>query len=493
MIAAATVSRETSFVYLDVALIDVAENVRIDPGELEELAASIRELGVLEPVKAIGPHADGRYRLVYGQRRLLASRKAGVATIPTILEASSDVDEPGPRRSVEQLVENLQRQDLNQIELAQACRTVLEADPKLTQAALAKRLGKHPSWLSNLMRVLETDEAVIDLVRTDKLSGTHARSLVGLAPKTQREYADRVITEGWSAHRLESEITRERDHAERMKAQEQEQAKTKVANGAKAIAALEKRKATWTDKVIVWSYYGQGDVDVIAAALRKAGYASVVTTKTGASPRSEALGCDCHAWLVSLEYGTPRVGPACVVPTHVTAKRTADDQARSAEYSLKNEGRAELERYLEAELVGLAATRPIFVRTLLWKLIGWQLKDWAKERTQEKRPDPWAVLAGLDDKAVRTEISRRLAHSTDDANGDKVPWAALLAEIRGEGQPEPRPAEPDEPADEPIASGSLVAILEADGALDPETIPLDYAAPATAPAKAAKGRKAAAK
>ena len=77
MTAIASVPRgTTTLAHLPVDLIDVATNVRIDPGELDEMTASIREHGVLQPVKVIGPEPAGRYRLVFGQRRLLASRRA---------------------------------------------------------------------------------------------------------------------------------------------------------------------------------------------------------------------------------------------------------------------------------------------------------------------------------------------------------------------------------------------------------------------------------
>src|SRR5690349_15886367 len=116
-------------------LVDVAENVRTDPGDLSELMASIAELGVQSPVKGTA-QADGRYRLVYGQRRVLASRELGRQRIPAIVEPPSDVDAVGARRSIEQLAENLIRKDLNPIEEAVALREVLDGDPDLSQAEL---------------------------------------------------------------------------------------------------------------------------------------------------------------------------------------------------------------------------------------------------------------------------------------------------------------------------------------------------------------------
>src|SRR3954465_11248632 len=121
-------------------LVDVDDNVRDDVGDLTELQASIAELGLLSPVK-VTAQADGRYRLVYGQRRVLACRALGRLKISAIVEPASDVDQVGARRSIEQLAENLQRKDLNPIEEAVALREVLDADPNLTQEALADQLA----------------------------------------------------------------------------------------------------------------------------------------------------------------------------------------------------------------------------------------------------------------------------------------------------------------------------------------------------------------
>src|SRR3954469_18759015 len=98
-------------------LVDVDDNVRDDVGDLTELQASIAELGLLSPVK-VTTQPDGRYRLVYGQRRVLACRALGRLKISAIVEPASDVDQTGARRSIEQLAENLQRKDLNPIEEA---------------------------------------------------------------------------------------------------------------------------------------------------------------------------------------------------------------------------------------------------------------------------------------------------------------------------------------------------------------------------------------
>jgi ParB/RepB/Spo0J family partition protein len=136
-IAVADVPRETQRLEeISLDLVDVGANVRVDAGELEELAASIVELGVLQPVK-VTPMANGRYRLLWGQRRVLASRQAGKTTIPAIVDIEDDqLADAGARRSIEQLAENLQRKDLNPIEEAVALREVLDADKRSSTAGL---------------------------------------------------------------------------------------------------------------------------------------------------------------------------------------------------------------------------------------------------------------------------------------------------------------------------------------------------------------------
>lgn len=188
--------------------IDIGRNVRLDVGDVGELAATIAELGVLQPVKVM-PTGSGRYHLVFGQRRVLAARQAGLETIPAIVVApNADLGPKGARRAAEQLAENVQRKSLNPVEKANAIADVLEAHPDLTQRTLARQLGRSESWLSVTLRILDLDPSALELLRTGQLAEATARTLLPLPANRQARMARRVVREGWTQSQTEREVQR---------------------------------------------------------------------------------------------------------------------------------------------------------------------------------------------------------------------------------------------------------------------------------------------
>lgn len=147
--------------------------------KLAELADSIKEHGVLQPI--IVAKKDDYYQIIAGERRWRASKIAGLKTIPTIVR---DYDEKKIREV--SLIENIQRENLNPIETAQAIKELME-EHNLTQEQLAKTLGKSRSAIANTVRILNLDERVIELVNEGKLTEGHARSLVAI-PNQQKQY-----------------------------------------------------------------------------------------------------------------------------------------------------------------------------------------------------------------------------------------------------------------------------------------------------------------
>ena len=141
--------------------------------KLTELADSIKEHGVLQPI--IVAKKDDYYQIIAGERRWRASKIAGLKTIPTIIR---DYDEKKIREV--SLIENIQRENLNPIETAQAIKELME-EHNLTQEQLAKTLGKSRSAIANTVRILNLDERVIELVNEGKLTEGHARSLVAIS------------------------------------------------------------------------------------------------------------------------------------------------------------------------------------------------------------------------------------------------------------------------------------------------------------------------
>jgi ParB family chromosome partitioning protein len=172
-----------------------------DEGALEELASSIRAHGLLQPVVV---SRDGeRYRLIIGERRWRAAVRAGIKTIPAILREADD----GERLEMA-LIENLQRQELNPLEEAQAYQLLVD-EFHLAHEDLARRVGKSRSYVSNLLRILNLDEFVRGRVAAGKLSMGHARALAGLPdPALQKQAAETVIKRSLSVRETEALVAR---------------------------------------------------------------------------------------------------------------------------------------------------------------------------------------------------------------------------------------------------------------------------------------------
>lgn len=172
-----------------------------DPVALSELAASIRALGVLQPI-VVRPNGD-RYELVAGERRLRASKQAGLSTVPVVIV------ETDARGSLERaLVENLHREDLNPIEEAAAYRGLIQ-DGGLTQEELGKRLGRNRVTISNSLRLLELPLGIQKLMIEGRLAAGHGKALLGLAGNPfQERLAKRAAQEEMSVRATEDLVRR---------------------------------------------------------------------------------------------------------------------------------------------------------------------------------------------------------------------------------------------------------------------------------------------
>jgi ParB family transcriptional regulator, chromosome partitioning protein len=162
---------------------------RINEAALEELAVSIRTSGVVQPV-VLRPAANGRFQLVAGERRWLASKRAGRTTIPAVVRQISN------EQAMEiTIIENLQREDLNPVEQARAFER-LSSEFGLTQEQIASRTGKDRASIANFIRLLKLPEAVQNAMESGALSFGHGKVLLGLAGYPEHmERAAREITE----------------------------------------------------------------------------------------------------------------------------------------------------------------------------------------------------------------------------------------------------------------------------------------------------------
>lgn len=183
-----------------------------DDDSLSELADSIRDHGVLQPL-IVRPLSDGSYQLVAGERRWRASRLAGLTEVPVIVRALTDSEV-----AVIALIENLQRENLNPIEEAEGISRLIE-EYAFTQEQAAEKLGKSRSAVTNTLRLMALPERVRGLVSDDFLSAGHARALLGLADKSRiEETADEIITKKLSVRETEK-LVKQRNAAKEKTAQ----------------------------------------------------------------------------------------------------------------------------------------------------------------------------------------------------------------------------------------------------------------------------------
>ncbi|MBC8586328.1 ParB/RepB/Spo0J family partition protein [Youxingia wuxianensis] len=168
-----------------------------DTSALADLADSIRQYGVLQPL-VVRPMPDGSYQLVAGERRWRAARMAGLSQVPVVVKELSD----GETMELA-LIENLQREDLNAIEEASGYKELMEMFG-LTQEQVSARVGRSRPAITNSLRLLSLPEGVRSLVETGELSAGHARSLLALEePKLIEETAREVIKKGLSVRQIE--------------------------------------------------------------------------------------------------------------------------------------------------------------------------------------------------------------------------------------------------------------------------------------------------
>jgi ParB family chromosome partitioning protein len=196
---------DKSSALLDIPVVAIRANphqprTAFDEEGMASLTASIREVGVLQPV-LVRPAGEGAYELIAGERRWRAAKRAGLPTIAAIVRDSSDV------HSVEQaLVENLHRADLNPLEEAGAYQQLIE-DFGLTHEQLSQRVGKGRVSITNTLRLFQLPPAVQKLVGDGQLSAGHARALLGTPDRAYQEaLARKAVTEQLSVRAVEDAV-----------------------------------------------------------------------------------------------------------------------------------------------------------------------------------------------------------------------------------------------------------------------------------------------
>ncbi len=175
---------------------------RMDRAALEELAQSIKDRGVVQPI-LVRPIGAGKFEIVAGERRWRASQIAGLATVPALVRQIADEQALGIG-----LIENIQREDLNAIEEAAGIKRLID-EFKLTHENAAQAVGRSRAAVTNLLRLLELAKPVQDMVMESKIDMGHARSLLALAKSRQVELAHQIVAKSLSVREAEKLVKHE--------------------------------------------------------------------------------------------------------------------------------------------------------------------------------------------------------------------------------------------------------------------------------------------
>lgn len=198
---------------------------RFDEEALADLAASIREAGIIQPL-VVSMTDGGRYSLIAGERRLRAARLAGLVSVPVVVRQA----EP-ENAFIMALVENIQREDLNPVEQARAFAR-LSREFGLKQDDIAKRVGRQRSTVANSLRLLKLEQPVLDALEDGRLAEGTARTLIGLDPARQRQMLEVILERGLTTREAE-EMIRRTEAAPRKQARREQPAMAAYFSGAR--------------------------------------------------------------------------------------------------------------------------------------------------------------------------------------------------------------------------------------------------------------------
>jgi ParB family transcriptional regulator, chromosome partitioning protein len=258
---------------LDIPLDNIERNpwqtrTHFDEAKLQELAQSIVVSGIVQPI-LVRPLSGGKYQLIAGERRWLASRKAQKTTIPAIVRQVAD------EQVLEMtIIENLQRTDLNPMEQARAYQR-LSQDFQLTQEQMATRTGKERASVANFLRLLRLPEAVQQKVETGDLTFGHARALLALdSPESITSAAQKVLALSLSVRQTESFVQNQINPEAKEKKEDKKQTQPEDPNVREAQDRLQRNlglKVRIEDKKgkgkVIIEYSGLEDFDTILTAL----------------------------------------------------------------------------------------------------------------------------------------------------------------------------------------------------------------------------------
>lgn len=260
---------EKSSLYLPISQVESCSTQprkQFDPYALADLADSIREHGIIQPL-TVRKLQSGYYQIIAGERRWRAARMAGLTQVPAIVIEADD------RKAMElAMIENLQREDLNPIEEAEGFQTLMD-HYNMTQEEAASRVGKSRSTVANALRLLKLTPSVRAMVEDGRLSGGHARTLLPLSAEVQEKAAETILKNDLSVRQTELLVKKLTAEKKTAPAKEpgitvnyaEEAAKelgSKLGRGCKIVTGRKKGR-------IELEYYGMDDLNDLLDALHK--------------------------------------------------------------------------------------------------------------------------------------------------------------------------------------------------------------------------------
>jgi ParB family chromosome partitioning protein len=176
----------------------------VDPTELEQMVATIRTLGIIQPivVRPLDGNQADSYEIVAGERRWRAAQLAGISTVPAIIRT---LDER--RTTLYSLAENIARSDLNAMELARGYHSVVE-EHGFSQTELAEAIGQNVKTVNRVLRLLKLPDSIQEFIERGPLTAKHGELLLGLSKARQLELAQRAAEQEWSVRELERQIAK---------------------------------------------------------------------------------------------------------------------------------------------------------------------------------------------------------------------------------------------------------------------------------------------
>ncbi|MBA3033750.1 MAG: ParB/RepB/Spo0J family partition protein [Gammaproteobacteria bacterium] len=175
---------------------------RMDPGSLEDLAASIKAQGLIQPI-SVRPVGNGRYEIIAGERRWRSAQIAGLAEVPVLIR-----DIPDDAALAMSLIENIQREDLNPLEEAAGLQRLID-EFSMTHQQAADAVGRSRSAATNLLRLLQLAKPVQDLLMAGDIEMGHARALLAITKSEQGRLAAEIADKGYSVRETERRVARE--------------------------------------------------------------------------------------------------------------------------------------------------------------------------------------------------------------------------------------------------------------------------------------------